>query len=161
MALDALTQTGLVGGDAQDTEPHMIDSPAQAVYPVVENDKDYFVEKDGMRFAGTHLLVEIWDAVNLDDPERIENILCQAATTAGATILHSHMHHFSPYSGVSGVVVLAESHISIHTWPERSFAAIDLFMCGECDPNDAIPVLREGFKPGRLEVDEYRRGIIK
>ncbi len=102
----------------------------------IEVQKDYFVEKDGVKFAGTHLLVDLWGASNLADPALIDRACRQAALAAGATILHSHFHHFSPNGGVSGVVVLAESHISIHTWPERDFAAVDIFMCGACDPND-------------------------
>ena len=125
-----------------------------------EGVKDYIVEKDGMRYAGTHLLVDLWGATNLDDPQLIDTALRDAAIRAGATILHSHFHHFTPNGGVSGVVVLAESHISIHTWPEREFAAVDLFMCGDCDPHDAIPVLRAAFQPDRLDVDEQRRGRI-
>ena len=92
--------------------------------------KDYFVEKDGVKFAGTHLLLDLWGASNLTDPELIDRALRDAAEAAGATILHSHFHHFGPDGGVSGVLVLAESHISIHTWPERDFAAVDIFMCG-------------------------------
>jgi S-adenosylmethionine decarboxylase len=125
-----------------------------------EVQKDYFVEKNGVKFAGTHLLVDLWGATNLCDPELIDRTLRTAAEAAGATILHSHFHHFSPNGGVSGVVVLAESHISIHTWPERDFAAIDLFMCGACDPHLSIPVLKEVFKPATVTIDEQRRGII-
>jgi len=125
-----------------------------------EEAKDYFVERDGMKFAGMHLLVDLWDATNLNDPDRIDAILREAAQAARATILHSHFHHFEPGGGVSGVVVLAESHISIHTWPERNFAAIDIFMCGACDPHRSLPVLREGFAPTRVEVSEQRRGRI-
>ena len=65
-----------------------------------------------------------------------------------------------PNGGVSGVVVLAESHISIHTWPERDFAAVDIFMCGACDPHHSIPVLQAAFKPSRVSLDEQRRGLI-
>jgi S-adenosylmethionine decarboxylase len=111
-----------------------------------------------VRFAGTHILADLWDAQNLSDPEHIDAALRAAAMRAGATILHSHFHHFTPNGGVSGVVVLAESHISIHTWPERNFAAMDIFMCGECNPHDAIPVIREAFRPGRLDIDEQLRG---
>ena len=100
-----------------------------------------------MKFAGMHLLVDLWGATNLGDPAHIDAALREAALTAGATILHSHFHHFSPNGGVSGVVVLAESHISIHTWPERDFAAVDIFMCGECDPHLSIPVLQRAFEP--------------
>jgi len=121
---------------------------------------DYFVTKDGQTFAGSHLLVEVWDGKNLTDPEIVNRILSDAATAAGATILHSHMHHFSPFGGVSGVVLLAESHISIHTWPERNYAAVDIFMCGACDPHLAVPVLERGFGAANLNVQEIRRGIV-
>jgi S-adenosylmethionine decarboxylase len=90
----------------------------------------------------------------------IDRALREAAVTAGATILHSHFHHFTPNGGVSGVVVLAESHISIHTWPERDYAAVDLFMCGACDPNDSIPVLQAAFSPLSIDVEEKRRGRV-
>ena len=126
----------------------------------IENQKDYFVERDGMKFAGMHLLVDLWGATNLADPDHIDTALREAAITAGATILHSHFHHFTPNGGVSGVVVLAESHITIHTWPERDFAAVDMFMCGACDPNTALPVLEAAFKPARMDVDEQRRGRV-
>ena len=125
-----------------------------------EERTDYFVERDGMVFAGSHLLVDLWGATNLDDPEVIDRALREAAITAGATILHGHFHHFTPNGGVSGVLVLAESHISIHTWPERDFAAIDVFMCGKCDPRRAVPVFQAVFRPDRTDVDEQRRGRV-
>lgn len=132
-------------------------------YDAVEDTarKDYFVEKNGERYAGMHLLVDLWGATNLDNPDLIDAALRKAAVTAGATILHSHFHHFTPNGGVSGVVVLAESHISIHTWPERNFAAVDIFMCGACDPHDAVPVLRATFRPESVQVDEQRRGLTE
>ncbi len=139
----------------------LVSGPAATLYPVVDNTKDYFVEKDGLRYAGNHVLAELWGATNLDDPRIIEDALCQGATDAGATILHSHFHHFSPYSGVSGVVVLAESHISIHTWPEKDYAAIDIFMCGECDPNNALPAIKKAFQPETMDVAEHKRGVIE
>jgi S-adenosylmethionine decarboxylase len=122
--------------------------------------KDYFVEKDGVKFAGMHLLVDLWGANNLTDPATIDRALSEAAEAAGATILHSHFHHFGPDGGVSGVLVLAESHISIHTWPERDFAAIDIFMCGACDPYLSLPVLKAAFQPASMLLDEQRRGRI-
>lgn len=125
-----------------------------------EVQKDYFVEKDGVKFAGTHLLVDLWGASNLGDPDHIDRALREAAEAAGATILHGHFHHFSPNGGVSGVLVLAESHISIHTWPERDFAAIDIFMCGACNPYHGIPALKAAFKPESINLGEQRRGLI-
>jgi S-adenosylmethionine decarboxylase len=125
-----------------------------------EAQKDYFVIKDGVKFAGTHLLLDLWGASNLTDPELINRALRDAAEAANATILHSHFHHFGPDGGVSGVVVLAESHISIHTWPERDFAAVDIFMCGACDPYRSLPVLKETFRPNSIQLAEQRRGLI-
>jgi S-adenosylmethionine decarboxylase len=125
-----------------------------------EAQKDYFVEKDGVKFAGMHLLLDLWGAHNLTNPELIDSALRDAAEAARATILHSHFHHFGPDGGVSGVLVLAESHISIHTWPERDFAAVDIFMCGSCDPYDSLPVLEAAFRPASTLVAEQRRGLI-
>ena len=124
------------------------------------SEKDYFIEKDGMLFAGIHLLIEFWGAKNLSDAAAIEAALCRAAEAAGATVLSVHTHEFSPYGGVTGVTVLAESHMSIHTWPERNFAAIDIFMCGNCDPYTSITPLKEHFKPDKVLVTEHRRGIL-
>jgi S-adenosylmethionine decarboxylase len=126
----------------------------------LEGQKDYFVEKDGQKFAGMHLLVDLWGASNLCDPAFIDRALRAAAEAANATILHGHFHHFSPNGGVSGVLVLAESHISIHTWPERDFAAVDIFMCGACDPYRSLPVLKEVFAPKSILLSEQRRGLI-
>lgn len=121
---------------------------------------DYFICKDGVSYAGTHLLVELWGASNLGDPAYAETALTDAAKAAGATILHSYMHPFGPNMGVSGVVVLAESHISIHTWPERNYAAVDIFMCGTCDPYVAVNVLKEAFTPEHVQLAEQKRGLI-
>ena len=148
--MDALAPLGMVS-DAPSSNQASDGADAQ---------KDYFVVKDGVRFAGTHLLVDLWGAQTLCDPQAIDTALRAAAEAAGATILHGHFHHFSPNGGVSGVLVLAESHISIHTWPERDFAAIDIFMCGACDPRRTLPVLRRAFAPERIAVDQQHRGRI-
>lgn len=129
-------------------------------WPVVDNDKDYFVERNGVKFAGIHLLIDLWGASHLDDLEIVEAALRESAEIAGATLLHCHLHHFSPNGGISGVLVLAESHISIHTWPERGYAALDVFMCGECDPYKAIPVLKKAFGPDNITLSESKRGLI-
>jgi S-adenosylmethionine decarboxylase len=122
--------------------------------------KDYFVVRDGVKFAGTHLIIDLWDATNLGDAEHIDAVLREAAIATGATILHGHFHHFGPGSGVSGVLVLAESHVSIHTWPERDYAALDIFVCGACNPYLALPVLKKGFQPGSIQLNEHKRGMV-
>jgi S-adenosylmethionine decarboxylase len=131
-----------------------------APVPTFENKTDYFVERNGVKFAGMHLILELWQASRLDDPKFIAETLERAAKAASATVLHTHMHHFSPNGGVSGVVMLAESHISIHTWPERQYAAVDIFMCGSCDAYRSIPVLREAFRAGNVQLSELKRGLL-
>lgn len=128
---------------------------------VNENDQlDFFITRDGVTYAGSHVIIDLWGADRLDDLAHIERQLRAAAVTAGATVLGSDFHHFQPNGGVSGVVVLAESHISIHTWPERGFAAVDVFMCGDCDPMATVPVLRRAFAPDKVGVNELRRGVM-
>ena len=131
------------------------------LHPVADSRQDYTVEKDGLRFAATHVLAEFWGARHLDDVDVIEDAIRAAAETAGATVLHVYLHRFSSTGGVSGVAVLAESHISIHTWPERDFAAIDIFMCGACDPYKAVPVLRRAFAPTSMQISEHKRGLFR
>ncbi len=109
--------------------------------------KDFFCERDGVRYAGTHLIIDLVRAERLDDLEHIETTLRRCVEVAGATLLHIHLHHFTPNGGVSGVAVLAESHISIHSWPEYGYAALDVFMCGQTDPRRTIDVLKEAFSP--------------
>ncbi len=120
--------------------------------------KDHFVERDGIQFAGTHLIIDLWGAQRLDDIEHIHETLCEAVEAAGATLVHIHLHPFSTNGGVSGVAVLAESHISIHTWPEHSFAALDVFMCGQAEPRNVVSVFERAFAPESVDVQEYLRG---
>ncbi len=121
---------------------------------------DKFVEIDGERFAGLHLLLEFWGAQSLDDEHFIETALRRAAEAAGATVLDIRLHKFLSSGGVTGVALLAESHISIHTWPERDYAAIDIFMCGDCDAYQAVAPLEQAFAPAKFEISENRRGSL-
>jgi S-adenosylmethionine decarboxylase len=84
--------------------------------------------------------------------------LTEVASVCGATLLDIRLHTFGENQGVTGVALLAESHISIHTWPESQFAAIDVFMCGDCQPVLAVDVFRRVFKPQRISVSEHDRG---
>jgi len=109
---------------------------------------------------GMHLLIDFWGASHLEDSAYIETALKQAAQACGATVLAIHLHSFGVKSGVTGVAMLAESHISIHTWPEISYVALDVFLCGNSDPHRAVPVLHEFFKPGQMRVTESARGKV-
>ncbi len=120
--------------------------------------QDHFIVRDGVSCAGAHLIVDVWGADQLDDLELMERAMREAVEAAKATLLHIHLHHFTPNGGISGVAVLAESHISVHTWPERQFAAFDIFMCGDAKPELAVEVLRTHFHPGQFQVQELLRG---
>ena len=128
-------------------------------WDTTSNGKDFFIKKAGYKFAGNHLLIDLWGATNLDNAEVIEAALRESAIVSGATILHCHLHNFEPNGGISGVLVLSESHISIHTWPERGYGSLDVFMCGEAQPLKSIPILKRAFKPGFVNVVECRRGL--
>jgi S-adenosylmethionine decarboxylase len=127
------------------------------IAPAANTRDDHFVVRNGVRCAGVHLIIDVYEAHRLDDIDHIETTLRRCVDAAGATLLHVHVHHFQP-NGVSGVAVLAESHISIHTWPEAGYAALDVFMCGKADPDKCVPVLREAFGARRVAVSELLRG---
>ena len=114
---------------------------------------------DGFRYAGTHLLVDCWGAKALDDVTAMELAFRDAVEASGATLLGLRFHRFAPGGGFSGVALLAESHISIHTWPEHGFAAADVFMCGDAWPYRAVRVLMDAMTPETVTVAEHRRGI--
>lgn len=111
-------------------------------------------------FAGRHLLVELWGAAHLTSESAIRTILCDAVAACQATLLSVDLHSFSPTHGISGVAILGESHMSIHTWPEHQYAAVDIFMCGSRDPRKAIPVLKDGFRPRQIQLMEIKRGVM-
>jgi S-adenosylmethionine decarboxylase len=125
-----------------------------------EEFKDHFITRDGLTYAGSHLIIDLWDAEGLGDRDRIEQALIDAVHEAGATLLHIHLHTFSDGGGISGVAVLAESHISVHTWPEKGYAAFDVFMCGDAEPRKAMNVFKRAFNPGRIVVGEHKRGVV-
>jgi S-adenosylmethionine decarboxylase len=122
---------------------------------------DHFISRDGVTFAGTHLIIDLWGAKGLGDLARMERALRDCVSVSGATLLHIHLHHFTPSYGISGVAVLAESHISVHTWPERDYAAFDVFMCGDAQPHKAIAILEAAFAPARTKVTEIQRGVVE
>ena len=107
---------------------------------------------------GLHLLIDFWGASHLQDIELIEQTMREAAAACGATVLDVKLHGFGVDAGVTGVAILAESHISIHTWTETGYVAIDVFMCGKCDPNNAIEIFTRTFRPEKLKVQSYLRG---
>lgn len=109
-------------------------------------------------YAGRHLLIDLYGAKRLDDIGHVERTLKRCVKASGATLLHMHLHPLSPTGGVTGVAVLEESHISIHSWPETGYAALDVFMSGDADPARAVPVLQEAFEATEVVVKTHLRG---
>lgn len=116
-----------------------------------------------MEALGKQILVEYYDCdqSKINDVSYIENSLIQATKASNATIISHNFHKFSPY-GVSGVVVIAESHVAIHTWPEYNYAAVDIFTCGDTiDPWIIQEQLKEYFESKNVSSMEMKRGLFK
>ncbi|XHR98792.1 hypothetical protein ACFB49_03850 [Sphingomonas sp. DBB INV C78] len=110
-------------------------------------------------YDGRHLIADLHGCARLDDAAYIERVLRDAAAAAGATVLDVRLHAFGPGQGVTGVALLAESHISIHSWPENGYAAIDFFLCGSRhDLEAALNVAVTGLAAGRVERQTIARG---
>lgn len=110
--------------------------------------------------GGRHLIVDYWgvDTSRLTNTEEVDGVFRESAVASGATVLSSHFHHFGEGCGITGVVVLSESHMSIHTWPERNYCAVDIFMCGSCDPRNALKVLDHYFEGNYSKTQLIERG---
>ena len=115
-----------------------------------------------MDYLGNHLLVELYDcdSYKLNDLKRLELILTEAVQVSGATALKTSFHQFAP-QGVSGVIIIAESHFTIHTWPEYGYAALDIFTCGESiDSQKALDYIEKELDVKTVSVTELKRGNI-
>ena len=115
-----------------------------------------------MKQLGRHVLAEIFgcDDNTLNDISKVEEILVNAALEAGAEVRECAFHKFSP-QGVSGVVIISESHLAIHTWPELGYAAVDVFTCGDrVNPWDACNYISEHFCAEQMSAQELERGVI-
>ena len=110
--------------------------------------------------SGAHMLADLSGiaADKLSDCVALQELLCAAAHAAQARVLFSHFHAFGEGQGVTGVVLLAESHITIHTWPECGFAAADIFMCGSAQPDLALAIITNALQPGARNTTNARRG---
>ncbi|WP_165778795.1 adenosylmethionine decarboxylase [Leptospira perolatii] len=116
-----------------------------------------------MNALGKHVIAEFYecDRETINNHELVEDIMLKAVDLSGATTVKSVFHRFSPY-GVSGVVVVSESHFAIHTWPEYGYCAIDVFTCGDLIDNQAaLEYLKERFGAQSISVVEMKRGLLK
>lgn len=107
---------------------------------------------------GVHLLIDCWGAEHLTDAAYVEQALIDAAEAVGATLLHVFTRSFGEGEGVTSIAVLAESHISLHSWPEIEYAAFDVFVCGSADAHKAVAIIEDRFKPRKITTDTVHRG---
>lgn len=117
-----------------------------------------WVRKNKINYVGIHLFAEFWGGKIIENSKEIEKILIGAAKKANNTPLEVAIHKFSP-QGITGVILLAESHIALHSWPEINYLAIDVFTCGDkANPYRALEYLKNKFKPQKVQIQERKRG---
>ena len=122
--------------------------------------KDHFIIDHNQIYAGSHIIIDLWNTRFDNKINTLKKIIKKAVLIANATMLHIHLHRFGKEEGISGVAILAESHISVHTWPERDYIAFDIFMCGDTNPKEAAQFLIDTLKPKKNKITDLRRGVI-
>ena len=122
--------------------------------------KDHFIVDHNQIYAGSHIIIDLWNTRFDNKINTLKKIIKKAVLIANATMLHIHLHRFGKEEGISGVAILAESHISVHTWPERDYIAFDIFMCGDTNPKEAAQFLIDTLKPKKNKITSLRRGVI-
>ena len=151
---DALFQLGM---DLTRSSTAQKEDHGQTAHVAPDLGKDVFIERDGVRCAGTHLIVDLHGAKRLDDLKHIKETLRRCVEAAGAKLLHIHLHRHTDKAGVSGAAVLAEGHMSVHSWPETGYLALDAFMGRDAKPELAIDIAKQAFRPVRVVVKEHLR----
>jgi len=118
---------------------------------------------EGKLSLAKHLIIEMYGVSKIDSIPNVKKALEDVVKACGATLVPNgiHLHHFTPYNGISGVAIVSESHISIHTWPEHHYAGLDVYLCGGLDPYKALPILKEAFNPKEIYISEIIRGVLK
>ncbi len=122
---------------------------------------DHFIIDKNKMYAGKHIILDLWNVEFDDKINTLKKVIKEAILVSKATLLHIHLHRFGEQQGISGVAVLAESHISVHTWPERNYIAFDIFMCGDTFPKLAAESIVKALKPKRKTIKVLKRGEKK
>lgn len=120
----------------------------------------HFIRDTDAIYVGNHLIADLWGIENHFDPTIIKSVFIDACVDAGATVLFSHCHPFGPDCGTTGVIVLAESHLSWHHYPEVNMISIDIFMCGSANPSRAMPRIEEFWTPSHIDMRMIKRGCV-
>jgi len=116
-------------------------------------------ENKTKKCSGIHLIAEFWNGEIVEDVSRMKKILVAAVKKANNTPLEIIIHKFQP-QGMTGIVLLAESHIAIHTWPEFNYIALDIYTCGDKgNPIKSLEYLKKEFKPKKVKIKKIKRGF--
>lgn len=121
---------------------------------------EHFIREGKDIYVGNHLIADLWGITNHFNTADITEVFVNACKDAGATVLFSHCHPFGPDCGTTGVIVLAESHLSWHHYPEVGLISIDIFMCGNAKPDLAMDRIKEFWRPNHLDLRTLRRGCV-
>lgn len=152
---DTLFQLGMDLTRSSPAQKEDLAASAQGARAALEDTTE---DRGASSHAGRHLMIDLYGARRLDDVGHVERTLKLCVEASGATLLHMHLHPLKPTGGVTGVAVLKESHIAIHSWPDDGYAALDIFMSGNADPARAIPVLQKAFGAREVRVTTQLRG---
>lgn len=121
----------------------------------------HFIREGADTYVGNHLIVDLWGVQNRTCHQEILECFAKACEDAGATVLFKHCHDFGAGCGTTGVIVLSESHLSWHAYPEVNMLAIDVFMCGTANPDLALPRIQEFWQPTLTERHHMKRGQVQ
>ena len=155
---DTLFQLGMDLTRSSTTQEEEFGTPSSCSAELRAGNSNDFIERDGIKFAGTHLVIDVVGAKQLGDLDIVEVALKSCVEAAGASVLHSHLHHTVPGKGVYGVAVLGDGHISVHSFPDAGYAAFDVFLGTTVRPHAIVTVLRQAFSARDVFVREHKRG---
>lgn len=122
---------------------------------------EHFISEGSDTYVGNHLIVDLWGVKHHACHDAILECFAKACEDAGATVLFKHCHNFGEGCGTTGVIVLSESHLSWHAYPEVNMIAIDIFMCGTAHPELALPRIRDFWQPKTLDMHIMKRGQVQ
>ena len=155
---DALFQLGMDLTRSSTTQEEEFGTPSSCSAELRAGNSNDFIERDGIKFAGTHLVIDVFGAKFLGDLDIVEAALRSCVEAVGATLLHSHLHHTIPGKGISGIAVLGGGHISVHSYPDAGYEAFDVFLGTTVRPHAIVNVLRQAFSARGVVVKEHKRG---